>query len=93
MSDPDTGDFEGLPPQEATDPDEVGEDSYHDPPDDWEAADRYGTTPREQRDGEPLSLRVAEEEPEERLPGPDDEEEDSPLGEGLRVVEELPDRG
>jgi protease I len=34
------------------------------PPDDWSAADRFGTTPREERDGEPLDERLTEEEPE-----------------------------
>jgi hypothetical protein len=71
MSDPDTGDIEGLRPQEATDPDERGEDEFTDPPDDWAAADRFGTTPREQREGEPLSLRLTEEQPEDAPPEPE----------------------
>jgi hypothetical protein len=71
MSDPDTGDFEGLRPQEATDSDERGETEYTDPPDDWTAADRFGTTPREQREGPPLSLRLTEELPEDAPPEPE----------------------
>jgi len=89
MTDRDTGDFEGLPPDEATDPDEVGEAEYTDPPDDWEAANRFGTTPREQSEGEPLSLRLTEEMPDDAPPEPDeDETQDTPLGEGLRIVDD-----
>ena len=33
------------------------------PADRWSGADRYGTTPAEERAGEPLDLRLAEEEP------------------------------
>ncbi|HEY3258976.1 MAG TPA: hypothetical protein VGJ95_01690 [Pseudonocardiaceae bacterium] len=86
MTDRDTGDFEGLPPDEATDQDEVGELEYTDPPDDWAAADRYGTTPREENEGEPLSLRLTEELPEDAQP--DDEAQDTPLGEWLRLVDD-----
>lgn len=43
----------------ATDPLEDGMD----PPDHWSAAYRYATTPREQREGEPMERRLAEEEP------------------------------
>ena len=58
MSDRNTGDFEGLPPDEATDPDEQPHEEDADPPEEWVAADRWGTTSREQREGEPLSLRL-----------------------------------
>jgi hypothetical protein len=88
MTDRDTGDFEGLSPEEATDLDEVGEEECTDPPDDWQAADRFGTTPREQSEGEPLSLRLTEELPDGAPPEADEgETPDTPLGEGLRVMD------
>lgn len=34
-----------------------------DPPDEWAAADRYGMTEAEQREGESLEQRLSEEEP------------------------------
>jgi hypothetical protein len=34
------------------------------PPERWSGADRFGTTPREQRDGQDLDSRLAEEQPE-----------------------------
>ncbi|MGW0183302.1 hypothetical protein [Nocardia sp. NPDC003345] len=43
----------------AADPLEAGMD----PPDHWTAADRYRTTPAEQRAGEPMERRLAEEQP------------------------------
>jgi protease I len=43
----------------ATDPLEQGAE----PADGWSGADRFGTTPREQRSGEPLAERLREEEP------------------------------
>ncbi|WP_149360611.1 hypothetical protein [Lolliginicoccus suaedae] len=33
------------------------------PPDDWSEADAYGTTPREQKEGETLDDRLEQEEP------------------------------
>lgn len=52
---------------EQLDEDELGTDPLEDgadAPDDYSAADRFGTTRREQREGEPLERRLAEEEPE-----------------------------
>jgi hypothetical protein len=67
MSDPDTGDFDGLPPQEALDTDERldGDDDSVDPPDSWHGADRFGTTHAEEVAGAPLSERLAEELPDD----------------------------
>lgn len=51
---------------EQLDEDELAADPLEegmDPPDDWTAADRYATTPREQRSGESMDERLAEEEP------------------------------
>jgi hypothetical protein len=42
-----------------TDPLEAGLD----PPEHWSKAERWGSTPREQRQGESLNQRLAEEEP------------------------------
>ncbi|MFD1813671.1 hypothetical protein [Rhodococcus gannanensis] len=55
-----------LDPSESLDSDEVRNDdgdTVVDPPDGWSGADRIGTTAREQRDGETLDQRLAEEEP------------------------------
>jgi deglycase len=63
---------------EQLDEDELGADPLEDaadPPDEWSGADRFGTTPREQRMGEPLEQRLAQEEPDPTqrpLVGPDD---------------------
>lgn len=67
MSDPDSGDVEGLPPQEALDTDErlVDDGDTVDAPDSWHGADRFGTTPAEEAAGAPLSARLAEEAPDE----------------------------
>ncbi|WP_228814193.1 hypothetical protein [Nocardia flavorosea] len=54
------------PTEEQLDEDELAADPLEegmDPPDDWSAADRYATTPREQREGESLDERLAEEQP------------------------------
>lgn len=54
------------PTEEQLDEDELATDPLEagmDPPDDWSAADRYATTPREQRAGESLDDRLAEEQP------------------------------
>jgi hypothetical protein len=51
---------------EQLDEDELAADPLEegmDPPDHWSAADRYATPPREQREGEPVERRLAEEEP------------------------------
>ncbi|EME21137.1 hypothetical protein G418_13064 [Rhodococcus qingshengii BKS 20-40] len=55
-----------LNPSESVDSEEIhnhdGDDAV-DPPDGWTAADKFGTTPREQREGETMDQRLAEEEP------------------------------
>jgi protease I len=66
-SDPDFTTSEQLDEDElATDPLEDGVE----PPESWSGADRFGTTPREQREGEPLDDRLAEEEPDVAAPTP-----------------------
>jgi hypothetical protein len=55
-----------LDPSESTDSDEVRNDdgdTVVTPPDDWSEADKFGMTAREQREGESLDDRLAEEEP------------------------------
>lgn len=55
-----------LNPSEGTDSDELHNDDGDivvDPPDDWSEANRFGMTAREQREGESLDQRLAEEEP------------------------------
>jgi hypothetical protein len=55
-----------LDPSESTDSDEVRNDdgdTVVDPPDDWSEADKFGMTAREEREGESLDDRLAEEEP------------------------------
>src|ERR1700689_3781736 len=55
-----------LSPSESTDSDEVRNDDGDivvDPPDDWSEADKFGMTAREEREGESLEDRLAEEEP------------------------------
>ena len=55
-----------LNPSESTDSDEVRNDDGDivvDPPDDWSEADKFGMTAREEREGESLDARLAEEEP------------------------------
>ncbi|MFB1298284.1 hypothetical protein ACAG24_022475 [Mycobacterium sp. pW049] len=55
-----------LSPMEATDSDEVRNadgDEVVDPPDDWSGADKFGMSSEEERQGESLDQRLAEEEP------------------------------
>ena len=55
-----------LSPSEGLDADEVRNDDGDevvDPPEDWSAADKFGTTQREEQEGESLDERLAEEEP------------------------------
>ncbi|WP_228816636.1 hypothetical protein [Nocardia transvalensis] len=55
-----------LSSTESLDSDEVRNDdgdAVVAPPDDWTGADRYGMTSREQREGQPLADRLAQEEP------------------------------
>lgn len=54
------------PTEEQLDEDELAADPLEegmDPPDHWTAADRYATPPSEQRAGESLDQRLAEEQP------------------------------
>lgn len=62
----DTGPGDTLGPTESLDSDEVRNDDGDivvDPPEDWTGADKFGMTPSEQRAGESLDQRLAEEEP------------------------------
>jgi hypothetical protein len=55
-----------LSPMEATDSDDVRNadgDEVVDPPEDWSGADKYGMSAEEQRQGETLDERLAEEVP------------------------------
>ena len=55
-----------LSPSESSDSDEVRNDDGDivvDPPDGWSEADKFGMTAREEREGESLDDRLAEEEP------------------------------
>lgn len=55
-----------LSPMESTDSDDVlndDGDEVVDPPEDWSGADKYGMSAEEQREGETLDQRLAEEEP------------------------------
>ena len=55
-----------LSPSEGMDSDEVRNndgDEVVDPPEGWSGADKFGTTQREEREGESLDQRLAEEEP------------------------------
>ncbi|MEV6620447.1 hypothetical protein AB0M83_11300 [Amycolatopsis sp. NPDC051106] len=66
MSDRDAAEPESLDPSEALDEDELRVDPLEEgiePPEHWSAADRFGTTPREVREGEPMDQRLAEEVP------------------------------
>jgi hypothetical protein len=59
-------DDDTLNPSESTDSDEVRNhdgDTVVDPPDDWSEANKFGMTAREEREGESLDQRLAEEEP------------------------------
>ena len=60
------GNDDMLSPMEATDSDDVRNadgDEAVDPPEDWSGADRYGMSAEEQRQGESLDHRLAEEVP------------------------------
>ncbi|UXA07369.1 hypothetical protein KXD96_04300 [Mycobacterium sp. SMC-2] len=55
-----------LNPSEGTDSDELHNDDGDivvDPPEGWSEANRFGMTAREEREGESLDARLAEEEP------------------------------
>jgi hypothetical protein len=71
VSDRDSAESESLSPSESLDEDELRVDPLEEgvePPEHWSAADRFGTTPSEMREGEPIEQRLAEEEPDA---GPD----------------------
>ncbi|MEU5842218.1 hypothetical protein [Rhodococcus sp. NPDC047139] len=60
------GPGETLSPSEGLDADEVRNDDGDEvvePPEGWSEADKFGTTQREQQEGESLDQRLAEEEP------------------------------
>ena len=66
MSDRDSAEPHSLSPSEALDEDDLRVDPLEEgvePPEHWSAANRYGTTPSEIREGEPIRQRLAEEEP------------------------------
>jgi protease I len=57
-----------LTTSEQLDEDELGVDPLErgvEPPEGWAGVDRFGTTPREEREGETLDQRLAEEEPDQ----------------------------
>ncbi|MDP7704557.1 hypothetical protein [Mycobacterium sp. TY815] len=61
-----TGPDNTLDPSESTDSDELlndDGDTVVDPPEGWSEADKFGMTAREEREGESLDQRLAEEEP------------------------------
>ncbi|NEW35662.1 hypothetical protein GV791_24285 [Nocardia cyriacigeorgica] len=61
-----TGPGDTLGPTESLDSDDVRNDDGDvvvDPPEDWTGADKFGMTPAEERTGESLGQRLAEEEP------------------------------
>lgn len=63
-----------LSPQESTDSDELRNDdgdTVVDPPDQWSEADKFGMTPREEREGESLDQKLAAEEPDAIRPAAD----------------------
>ena len=67
MNDPmEYGEPATMDSTEELDEDELGTDPLEgglDAPDGWAEADRWGTTPREEREGESLDQRLREEEP------------------------------
>jgi len=66
VSDREAAEPETLSPSEALDEDDLRVDPLEagvEPPEHSSAVDRYGTTPREVREGEPLGERLKQEEP------------------------------
>jgi len=61
-----------LNPSESLDPDErnLEDDGVVDPPDDWQEADKFGTTPSEEAEGESLDQKLAEEVPDVEIEDP-----------------------
>lgn len=89
------GPGETLSPSESLDSDDVRNndgDDVVDPPDGWSEADKFGTTAREEREGESLDEKLAEEEPdvafEEQLDIPISELPDDQLSEDVdRIID------
>ncbi|GAB3157077.1 hypothetical protein [Amycolatopsis sp. NPDC004378] len=94
MSDRDAAEPESLAPSEALDEDELRVDPLEagvEPPERWSAADRYGTTPSEVREGEPMDQRLAEEVPDtEPEPVPERPIAATPADELDETVEDAP---
>ncbi|MCR6484748.1 hypothetical protein M8542_18125 [Amycolatopsis sp. OK19-0408] len=94
MSDRDAAEPESLTPSEALDEDELRVDPLEEgvePPEHWSAASRYGTTPREVREGEPMAQRLAEEVPDtEPEPVPERPLAATPAAELDETVEDAP---
>jgi hypothetical protein len=94
VSDRDAAEPESLDPSEALDEDELRVDPLEEgiePPEHWSAADRFGTTPREAREGEPMEQRLAEEVPDtEPEPVPDRPLAATPADELDESVEDAP---
>ncbi|MEV6642944.1 hypothetical protein [Amycolatopsis sp. NPDC051371] len=94
MSDRDAAEPESLDPSEALDEDELRVDPLEEgiePPERWSAADRFGTTPREMREGEPMDQRLAEEVPDtEPEPAPERPLAATPADQLDETVEDAP---
>ena len=94
MSDRDSAEPQSLSPSEALDEDELRVDPLEEgvePPEHWSAANRYGTTPREVREGEPMDQRLAEEVPDtEPEPVPERPLAATPAAELDETIEDAP---
>jgi hypothetical protein len=88
-----------LNPSEGTDSDELRNDDGDivvDPPEGWSEANRFGMTAREEREGESLDARLAEEEPDvSDVPDPTaDSLDDGPPGRAHRgQIDDAPEDG
>ncbi|WP_280267208.1 hypothetical protein [Nocardia wallacei] len=75
---PDPIEWQGVSsPAEHLDEDELDADPLEEgvePPEGWSGADRYGTTPNEQREGPTIDDRLAQEVPDVRPEPPPDED-------------------
>jgi Family of unknown function (DUF5709) len=56
-------------------------DEGYSPPEKWSVLEKFGNTAREEREGESLDQRLAEEEPDPALGYGDDEADEAPAGE------------
>jgi hypothetical protein len=94
VSDRDSAEPQSLSPSEALDEDELRVDPLEEgvePPEHWSAANRYGTTPREIREGEPMDQRLAEEVPDtEPEPVPERPLAATPAAELDETIEDAP---